>query len=99
MTSEVVIGLAALILNMLVIAVGYGVLKGTVSALSTRVQALETEIGSLGELKVTVAEVKTTVTFMHEQFKELNSSIRWLRQPADYEPTSPPRVKRRGLEE
>lgn len=81
-------GATALGLNLLVIAVGYGVLKGTVQALALRVQALEGEISTLNDLKVTVAEVKTTMGFLLEQFKDLNSSIRWMREPA---PTAPPR--------
>lgn len=86
MTASAWIALAfggsALCLNLIVIAVGYGVLKGTVAGLALRVSALEVEIGTLNELKVTVAEVKTTMGFLLEQFKDLNSSIRWMREPA-----------------
>ena len=90
MTASAWIALAfggsALCLNLIVIAVGYGVLKGTVAGLALRVSALEVEIGTLNELKVTVAEVKTTMGFLLEQFKDLNSSIRWMREPAGPEP-------------
>lgn len=75
-------GASALILNLIVLAIGYGVLQGTVRAIDSRVQALEAEIGTLNELKVTVAEVKTSLGFLVEQFKDLNASIRWMRDPA-----------------
>lgn len=86
-------GASALCLNLIVIAVGYGVLKGTVAGLALRVSALEVEIGTLNELKVTVAEVKTTMGFLLEQFKDLNASVRWMREPAPPEPILPRRRK------
>lgn len=84
-------GASALCLNLIVLAVGYGVLKGTVAGLALRVSALEVEIGTLNELKVTVAEVKTTMGFLLEQFKDLNSAIRWMREPAQPEVKTPRR--------
>lgn len=85
-------GGSALCLNLIVIAVGYGVLKGTVEALALRLKALETEIGTLNELKVTVGKVETTVSMLLEQFKDLNASVRWMREPAS---TPPPATRRR----
>lgn len=92
-------GALAMGLNVLAFAVGYGVMKGAVAALAARVTALEGEMKALQELKVTVGEVKTTMGFVLEQFKDLNASIRWMRQVPDYEPeaqrgVTPPR--RRG---
>jgi hypothetical protein len=84
------IALGALAFNALILAIGYGVLKGTVAALENRVRSLEAEIGTLNELKVTVAEVKTSLGFLVEQFKDLNASIRWMREPA---PTAPTRAR------
>lgn len=77
-----IFGGCAFALNLIILAIGYGVLKGTVAGLALRVSALEVEINTLNELKVTVAEVKTTMGFLLEQFKDLNSSIRWMREPA-----------------
>lgn len=94
------LGAFGFVLNLIAVAVGYGVLKATVQALGARVDALESEMSAITELKVSVAELKTTMTFMLEQFKDLNSSIRWMREPApSYEPKpssdiTPPR--RRG---
>lgn len=84
------VGLATLILNIAALAIGYGVLKGTVEALGKRIEALEVEIGALTELRLTVAEVKTSLGFLLEQFKDLNASIRWMRQPA---PDKPPPIR------
>lgn len=87
-------GGSALCLNLIILGIGYGVLKGTVSGLALRVTALEVEISTLNELKVTVAEVKTTMGFLLEQFKDLNSSIRWMREPAGPEPMQVPRRRK-----
>lgn len=83
-------GSAALLMNIATLCIGYGVLRGTVLALQGRVSVLEGEISALTELKVTVAEVKTSLAFLLEQFKDLNASIRWIRQPAGYERTGAP---------
>lgn len=87
------VGVAGLFLNLGTLLIGYGVLRGTVSALTQRVSTLEQEMGALGELKVTVAEVKTSLGFLLEQFKDLNAAIRWMRDPVPvYEPQPPPGV-------
>jgi hypothetical protein len=79
-------GLSSLVLNLVALAVGYGVLKGTVGAQDKRIKALEAEIGAVTELKVAMGEVKTSVGFLLEQLKDLNASIRWMREPAQYSP-------------
>lgn len=79
-------GAVTLVLNFAIMAVGYGVLKGTVGAMDKRIAALEVEIGALTELKVAVAEVKVSLTYLLEQFKDLNASVRWMREPAPSEP-------------
>jgi hypothetical protein len=76
--------------------VAWGVLKGTVRALDRRVCALEAEIGAVTELKVAVAEVKTTLAFLLEQVRDLNAAIRWMREPADYTPAGVSGPKRGG---
>jgi hypothetical protein len=53
-----------------------------VAALTRRVDGLAAEMGALTELKVTVAEVRTALGFLLEQFKDLNAAIRWMREPA-----------------
>jgi hypothetical protein len=90
MASPVEIAAAGVLVTVLVNGAGclvaWGVLKGTVRALDRRVEALEAELGSVTELKVAVAEVKTTLAFLLEQFKDLNAAIRWMRDPAAYDP-------------
>lgn len=97
MTSEVAIGIAALILNMLVIAVGYGVLKGTVAALSARVVALEGEMSTLSALKADVARIDERTKSMSSGIESILNS--WLlREPPGYamsDPAQPPRTRRR----
>lgn len=98
MNAEAWVGLVAVVVTLILAGVGqavsYGMLRGsfraTIDALAARVSALEGEMSALAELKVTVAEVKTTMTFMLEQFKELNSAIRWMREPGGHEPPAPP---------
>ena len=75
-----------LVLNIAAFAVGYGMLRGTVAALGLRVTALEAEIGAIGDMKVKVAEIATRQDVWIEQLKELNASIRWMREPAGPEP-------------
>lgn len=76
------IGVISLVLNMSALFIGYGVLKGTVQAMGARIAALEGEMGTLTDLKIGVAELKTSMAFMAEQLKDLNASIRWMREPA-----------------
>jgi hypothetical protein len=89
------IGGAGLMLNVGTLLVGYGVLSGTVKALGSRVAGLEDEMGALNELKVEVGKIATRQDMWIEQLKELNASVRWMRQPADYTP-DPARSPKRG---
>ena len=90
-----VVGACALLINISTLAVGYGVLRGTVNSLTARVGALETEMGALNDLKIKVAEIATRQETWIEQLKELNASIRWMREPAPSEPMQPPTSGRR----
>lgn len=75
-------GVISLVLNCGALFIGYGVLKGTVQAMGARITALEGEMGTLTDLKIGVAELKTSMGYMAEQLKDLNASIRWMRDPA-----------------
>lgn len=80
-------GVVTLIFNLVVFGIGYGVLRGTVAALAARVTALEGEMSALIELKVEVTRIGTRQETWIEQLKDLNSSIRWMRDPAaSFEP-------------
>lgn len=92
----IVVGAFAVLMNVIVLAMGYGGLRGTVTALSTRVATLEGEMSALGDMKVKIAEIGTRQETWIEQLKEMNASIRWMRTPAPYEPEAPtpkPRVR------
>lgn len=98
MTPEAWIGAAALTLNVLVLAIGYGVLKGTVAGIEARVKALESEMTAISSLKADVARIDERTKAMKDgQDRLLNS---WLVQdPPVYEPQPPagvtgPRRKR-----
>lgn len=80
------IGLTSLVLNLLTLAIGYGVLRGTVQALGKRVEALEVEIGALTELRIQVGKIGERQDIWIEQLKELNASVRWMREPAPADP-------------
>lgn len=88
-----VIGAATIVINLITLAIGYGVLRGSVSAMEGRLKVLETEIGALAGLQLQVARVETRLDGMVEQLKDLNSSIRWMRDPASYEPVMPEGVR------
>ena len=82
-------GSFGVVLNVAVLAMGYGAFKGQFQGAMKRIETLEAELSALSELKVSVAELKTSMTFMIEQFKDLNASIRWMREPAPSEPVRP----------
>jgi hypothetical protein len=66
--------------------IAWGSMRATVSANARRIDDLEREMETVGQLKVAVGEVKTSITFILEQLKDLNSSIRWMREPVPYSP-------------
>ena len=84
-----IVGGAALFLNIVTLAIGYGVMRGTVAALGVRVKALEDEISVIGDLKVEVAKIGTRQETWIEQLRELNNSIRWMRDPAGWRQDPP----------
>jgi len=63
--------------------IAWGVMKGTVVALSARVSALEGELRALDELKLDVARLETRLDTLIEQVRDLNASLRWMRDPPD----------------
>lgn len=88
------IGLTSLFLNLLTLAVGYGVLRGTVQALSKRIETLEVEIGAVTDLRILVGKISERQDIWIEQLKDLSASVRWMRDPAPAEPLrSPPRTR------
>jgi len=54
--------------------------------LTQRVKTLEAEVEPLKQLAVQLAVMSTKLDGLLEQFKDMNASMRWLRQPADYQP-------------
>jgi hypothetical protein len=78
-------GAVGILINLATLLVGYGVLKGTVLALGSRVATLESELNALSELKLQVAKVETRLEGLVEQVKDLNASIRWMREPAGFD--------------
>jgi outer membrane murein-binding lipoprotein Lpp len=61
--------------------IAWGVMKGTVTQLSSRVASLEGEMRALDELKLDVARLETRLDTLIEQVRDLNASIRWMREP------------------
>lgn len=76
------IGASGLMLNVIAIAVGYGVLRGTVVAIDGRVKALEAEVAAITDLKVAVGVVAAKQDALLEQLRDLAASVRWMRDPA-----------------
>jgi len=62
--------------------IAWGAMKATVVALTGRVSTLEGELRALDELKVDVARLETRLDALIEQVRDLNASIRWMREPA-----------------
>lgn len=63
--------------------IAWGVMKATVVALTSRVAVLEGELRALDELKVDVARLETRLDALIEHVRDLNASIRWMRDPAE----------------
>ena len=63
--------------------IAWGALRATVVALASRVAALEGELRSLDELKLDVARLETRLDALIEHVRDLNASIRWMREPAE----------------
>jgi hypothetical protein len=63
--------------------VAWGALKGTVAALANRVALLEGKMDALDELRLNVAKLETRLDVLIEQVRDLNASIRWMREPTD----------------
>jgi hypothetical protein len=70
--------------------IAWGAMKATVVALTSRVAVLEGELRALDELKLDVARLETRLDALIEQVRDLNASIRWMREPAE------PRAPRSG---
>lgn len=68
-----------LLLNLAGYLVAWGVLKGTVKTLGERVASLEVEAGAVADLRVQIARIETRLDGLLEQFRDLNSAIRWMR--------------------
>jgi hypothetical protein len=73
--------------------IAWGAMKATVVALSSRVSALEGELRALDELKLDVARLETRLDALIEQVRDLNASIRWMRDPAPPRPVRPPAAR------
>ena len=66
--------------------IAWGGMRATVVALSGRVTALEGELRALDELKLDVARLETRLDALIEHVRDLNASIRWMREPAESRP-------------
>jgi hypothetical protein len=71
-----------LLVNLAGCLVAWGVMKNTLQTLAERVATLESEAGTVGELRVQVARIETRLDGLLEQFRDLNSAIRWMRADA-----------------
>lgn len=90
LNSGVSLGQFCLAVGLLI--AGWGVSWGS---LLQRVKTVETEMASLKDLPIQMAEVKVMVANLTEHLKDLNSSIRWMREPA---PPYRPRTSKEGDE-
>lgn len=78
-----VLGIALTIgLNLCGYLVAWGMMKGQLAGLTLRVDALENEMSAVTEIKGKIIRLETKVDGLLEQFRDLNQSIRWMREPA-----------------
>ena len=63
--------------------IAWGAMRATVAALTGRVAVLEGELRALDDLKLDVARLETRLDALIEQVRDLNASLRWMRDPAE----------------
>ncbi|HZL00463.1 MAG TPA: hypothetical protein VFC47_11250 [Caulobacteraceae bacterium] len=56
------------------------------ATLTNRVKQLEADMAPLRTLSTTVARIETRMDGLVEQLRDLNASIRWMRDPAPFAP-------------
>jgi hypothetical protein len=82
LTASVAIGFAALALTVLVQLAGLLIWGASLTA---RVKRLEDEVEPLKALPEKFARVEVKLDGIIEQMRDLNASIRWMREPSHYE--------------
>jgi len=86
-SPAIYVALAGLILTLLVNGAGWMLLlgkkDGALTALTARVSSLESEVKAIGKLELQVAKIGERQDMWIEQLKDLNASIRWMRDPAE----------------
>lgn len=90
MTPAVWVAVAALAVTALV-QLGGLLIWG--AGLTHRVKSLEEDIKALKALPVDVAKLQVTANAVMDQLRDLNASIRWMREPAEYTSINPSRGK------
>lgn len=98
MNAEAIVGLAALAVNAILLAVGYGSMKGsfqaTINALAARVTALEGEMSTIADLRAQMARIDERTGAMQSGINSILNS--WLlREPPGYTPQPAPAAPRR----
>jgi hypothetical protein len=72
-----VIGAATLVVNVCTLAVGYGILRGTVNALKERVIALEKESEAIAGLQALIARIDERTKGTDENLRDLGRRLEW----------------------
>jgi hypothetical protein len=83
LSASIAIGFAALAITALIQIAGL-LIWG--ASLTQRVKRLEDEVTPLKALPERLGRVEEKLDGLVEQIKDLNASIRWMRDPADYGP-------------
>lgn len=65
-------------------------LEGRVNDAHTLCAELGKKLDALQDMDVRVARIETRIDGLFEQFKDLNASLRWMRNPAEYEKITRP---------
>lgn len=65
-------------------------LEGRAHDAQRRCDELKERLSSLEDVDVRVARIETRLDAVFEQLRDLNASIRWMRQPAGREPARDP---------
>ncbi|HEY3812867.1 MAG TPA: hypothetical protein VGL66_06545 [Caulobacteraceae bacterium] len=71
------IGVATLVVNGCTLAVGYGILRGTVNALKERVIALEKQSEAIAGLQALIARIDERTKGTDENLRDLSRRLEW----------------------
>jgi hypothetical protein len=77
---------ATAVINLGGYLIAWGAMRANIVSLTGRVTVLEGELRALDGLKLDVARLETRLDALIEHVRDLNASLRWMREPPEARP-------------